>query len=317
MIGSGFKAEWFEQLFKNKKVLDPLKRIADETEEDYQALDKILKDAGVQTYRAKLDIEKYQSLENVGRPPVCPRDHFAVIGEKIYLGHPCPGTSHILKNINSNAMEFHIDIDISTNKVVRIGKDIFYDVPVSTSKTQKELLVSKWQEQGFRVHLSYNGWHSDGVFCVVKPGVIVAIEEEKNALEKEFLGWDIHYVKDNGRSKMASWNKWKVKLQGGDKRIRWWLQGEENNDELISFIDTWLTDWVGYVEETVFDVNMLSIDQDTIICNNYNKDVFAHFKRHKVEPIIFNFRHKYFWDGGVHCITQDLYREGTQEDYFG
>lgn len=21
--------------------------------------------------------------------------------------------------------------------------------------------------------------------------------------------------------------------------------------------------------------------------------------------------------GGVHCITQDLYREGTQEDYFG
>jgi hypothetical protein len=45
--------------------------------------------------------------------------------------------------------------------------------------------------------------------------------------------------------------------------------------------------------------------------------VFAHFKKHKVEPIIFNFRHRYFWDGGIHCRTQDLYREGTQEDYFG
>ena len=53
------------------------------------------------------------------------------------------------------------------------------------------------------------------------------------------------------------------------------------------------------------------------IINNYNKEVFDHFKKHKVEPIIFNFRHRYFWDGGVHCITQDLYREGTQEDYFG
>jgi hypothetical protein len=30
---------------------------------------------------------------------------------------------------------------------------------------------------------------------------------------------------------------------------------------------------------------------------------------------IFYFRHRHFWDGGVHCITQDLYREGTQEDY--
>jgi len=25
----------------------------------------------------------------------------------------------------------------------------------------------------------------------------------------------------------------------------------------------------------------------------------------------------YFWDGGVHCITQDLYREGKMEDYIG
>jgi len=57
--------------------------------------------------------------------------------------------------------------------------------------------------------------------------------------------------------------------------------------------------------------------KDLDICNNYNKVVFDHFKKHKVEPIIFNFRHSYFWDGGIHCITQDLYREGIQEDYFG
>ena len=28
------------------------------------------------------------------------------------------------------------------------------------------------------------------------------------------------------------------------------------------------------------------------------------------------FRHRWFWDGGLHCITLDLYREGTQQDYF-
>ena len=47
MVGSGFKAEWFNELFTNKKILDPLKRIADETEEDYLKLVDILKSAGV------------------------------------------------------------------------------------------------------------------------------------------------------------------------------------------------------------------------------------------------------------------------------
>jgi len=48
-----------------------------------------------------------------------------------------------------------------------------------------------------------------------------------------------------------------------------------------------------------------------------NNKIMDPLKKHKVEPIVFNFRHRYFWDGGIHCITQDLYREGTMEDYFG
>ena len=68
-IGSGFKTEWFRDLpiYKNKKVMDPLKRIAEETEEDYQTLEKILKDAGVKTYRSFLDIDKVGSLKNIFR----------------------------------------------------------------------------------------------------------------------------------------------------------------------------------------------------------------------------------------------------------
>jgi len=130
--------------------------------------------------------------------------------------------------------------------------------------------------------------------------------------QTEFPGWDVLYLPDQSWSKVSTFLTMKTKVGG-----RWWLKGEEHNDQLIEFVNTWLNDWVGYVEETVFDVNMLSIDQNTIICNNYNKEVFDYFKKHKIEPIIFNFRHRYFWDGGIHCITQDLYREGTQEDYFG
>jgi hypothetical protein len=145
----------------------------------------------------------------------------------------------------------------------------------------------------------------------VKPGAIVSLHDVQNYKE-DFPGWEVCYLPDQSWNLLSPFLDIKDKVGG-----KWWVQGQEKNDDLTHFINTWLNEWVGYVEETVFDVNMLSIDQNTIICNNYNKEVFEYFKKHKVEPIIFNFRHRYFWDGGIHCITQDLYREGEMEDYFG
>jgi hypothetical protein len=317
LIGSGFKNEWFQDLeiSNNDKIMDPLKRIAEETEEDYQALEKILKDAGVQTYRSSLDMNNYKSLKNIYRPPVNPRDHFAVLGEKIYaVSHGSPGYSNVLKDIpRQNIVLEKTDgpMTITTAEICRVGKDLWWDI----NKHIPDHIVNKykniWEDEGFRVHLTHRGSHSDSCFCVVRPGCIVSLRGILD-YEKEFPGWDVFYLEDQGWDAVSPFLKIKDKVGG-----RWWLKGEEHNDQLIEFVNTWLDDWVGYVEETVFDVNMLSIDQNTIICHNYNKELFQYFKRHKVEPIICNFRHRYFWDGGVHCITQDLYREGTQEDYFG
>ena len=66
MIGKSFDVSWFKDLeiYKNDKIMDPLKKIADETEEDYQTLEKILRDAGVQTYRPEIDFTEIQSLKN-------------------------------------------------------------------------------------------------------------------------------------------------------------------------------------------------------------------------------------------------------------
>ena len=314
-LGSGFKTEWFKDLdiYKNDQIMDPLKRIAEETEEDYQTLEKILKDAGVQTHRSFLNMEKIGSLKNIFRPPVCPRDHFAVIGEKFYA---CSGGSEgyadVLKKIaKENLIIDQIEGVISTANICRVGKDIWWDMDKNTAQGIVDKYKKIWEDEGFRVHTSNRGYHSDGSFCVVKPGCIVSLKDIQD-YSKEFPGWDLLYLPDQSWKAVDPFLRMKDKVGG-----RWWLNGEEHNDQLIEFINTWLKDWVGYVEETVFDVNMLSLDQNTIICNNYNKVVFDHFKKHKVEPIIFNFRHRYFWDGGIHCITQGLYREGIQEDYFG
>lgn len=322
IIGVGFEPDWFSDLpiYKNKKVMDPLKRIAEETEEDYLALAKILEDAGVTTYRAKVNMQKAKSLKNIYEPLACPRDHFATVGETFYATSQAPSQfiSHIIKDINKDNLYFGKNIvddtsttPVSTAQIVRVGKDIWWDLVEDMPEHLFRPILDKWKNEGFRVHITNRGYHSDGCFCVVKPGCIVSLYDIQDYKE-QFPGWDVLYVPDQSWSKVSDFLKMKEKVGG-----RWWLKGEEHNDQLIDFVNTWLNDWVGYVEETVFDVNMLSLDQNTIICNNYNKEVFEHFKKHKVEPIIFNFRHRYFWDGGVNCITQDLYREGTQEDYFG
>ena len=69
------------------------------------------------------------------------------------------------------------------------------------------------------------------------------------------------------------------------------------------------------MEETVFDVNVLMVNEETMICNNYNKALFKQFTAAGIEPIVVPNRHRFFWDAGWHCVTLDIRRAGSQEDY--
>ena len=116
--------------------MDPLKRIAEETEEDYQKLDTLLKSLGVQTYRAKLDFNEIGSLKNIYRPPINPRDHFAVVGEKIYaVSGGSEGYADVLKRIDRKNLELcNTPGAISTAVICRVGKDLWWDVHYEVPK---------------------------------------------------------------------------------------------------------------------------------------------------------------------------------------
>ena len=94
------------------------------------------------------------------------------------------------------------------------------------------------------------------------------------------------------------------------------IDNEMDNKPLADFVDTYLKDWVGFMEESVFEVNMLSIDENTILSLNYQKEVNDKLKSVGIEPIYTRFRHRNFWDGGLHCLTLDTVREGSCESYF-
>lgn len=198
---------------------------------------------------------------------------------------------------------------ISANGITRIGRDMYFGAS-HDGWSDKLADIETEFFQDYRCHYVTTGGHIDGCFCPVTPGLIVSIDEIKT-YETTFPGWEVVYLEGESWGKVAEFSALKMKNQG-----RWWIKGHENDDELIQYVETWLNDWVGYCEESVFDVNILVIDKKNIIVSGYNETAFEAFARHGVTAHICPFRHRYFWDGGIHCVTLDLHREGTMEDYF-
>jgi len=163
----------------------------------------------------------------------------------------------------------------------------------------------------FEVIIAPMDGHMDGNFHPIKPGAILTLVGVQD-YEETFPGWDVCFLREAGWNQVGDWLDLKEKNDG-----KWWLAGEEDNDEFTHFVETWLQDWVGYVEETVFDVNVLMLDEHhCCVSNTNNEQVNAFFKKHNIEPVYVPWRHRYFWDGGLHCITLELKRRGEQKDYF-
>ena len=193
-----------------------------------------------------------------------------------------------------------------------IGRDVYIDIK-EAGVNYHELYLDKLQKifSNFRFNSLTIGGHNDGCFHAIKPGAILSLNEIQ-IYENTFPDWDVCYLPNQSWSKVGDFLKLKNKVYG-----KWWLPGQESNDDFTNFVETWLQDWVGYVEETVFDVNVLVLDEHHVcVSNPNNQTVNAFLKKHKMEPVYVPWRHRYFWDGGLHCITLDLYREGKQQDYF-
>ncbi len=319
MLGRSYYPEFYRDI-KNVKVKDCLIRIAEETEEDFKYFEKVLKEWGCKVIRPELDIgENLQEWIDVGektnhkpgaflRPPAQPRDAQLVMGtELLYTGGDHPAIRNRLKRYNNDDV-----FDLKTRifdapTITCVGNRVYIDekeIPEDLIIIMKE----RYPEREF-IHVKIGG-HNDGCFHTLKPGAILSLLRYQQ-YEDTFPGWDVCYLPNQSWHMIRPFLYLKKKNKG-----KWWLAGEEKNNDFTDFVETWLTDWVGYCEESVFDVNVLMLDDKHVCVNGYNKTVFDFLKKHNIEPIIVPFRHRFFWDGGLHCVTLDLYREGDMENYF-
>ena len=203
------------------------------------------------------------------------------------------------------------DKKIDSAMVARVGKDLFFGTWHAHSNLEDIKNNMQALFPDYRCHVINTAGHLDGTFCVVKPGLIVASREiGGDVFKTNFPGWEVYYV-DQQPIENKFFLDLKKQTQG-----KWWVPGEEANQDFINYVETYVNNWLGYVEETIIDVNMLSIDENNILCVRENPELFKVLESHGVTPHVVDFRHYMFWDGGLHCVTNDLHRQGQLVDYF-
>jgi hypothetical protein len=323
VVGRSYSPEFYSWI-KIPHVRKLFERIATETEEDYQKLIKLLESFNVKVLRPEIAEFGNYLMPGDSRyihPPMTPRDYSIMLGDKFYFktnnftewekltwGKVLEEIQQQGNNIIFSADNEFTNFNSATN--TRVGKDIYLGTAKYTEDLTKKIQACSSTYPEYRWHAINTGGHSDGTYCPVCPGLIISLRDVPTYADT-FPGWEVVYLPGQSWTAVATFLKLKEKNNG-----KWWIPGFENDQDVIDTVETWLGHWTGYVEETVFDVNMLVIDQKNVICNNYNKQVFDALERYGVTPHIVNFRHRYFWDGGLHCITSDVHREGTMQDYF-
>ena len=194
--------------------------------------------------------------------------------------------------------------------VTRIGQDLYFGTQDDGQNTVDYQLMVDNEFPNTRNHIVNTGGHSDGTYCPVCPGLIISLRDVPTYADT-FPGWEVVYLPHQSWSKVRPFLDLKQKNNG-----RWWIPGFEYDNAVVNLVETWLAHWVGYVEETVFDVNMLVVDPKNVIVFNENDIVFEALHRYGMTAHVVPFRHRYFWDGGIHCVTTDLHRTGSKQDFF-
>lgn len=358
VVGRSYPPEFYSWI-KIPHVRSLFEKIAIETEEDYQAIIKKLKEFGVDVLRPNIPNTVFVDGKYV-LPPMTPRDYFLSVGETFYencsfkfdqfynsvkdeswpdcqtydefltlpkyIQEECVNIhkldtykdanssyDHIFSSIKEqgNLIKSHVSPKLINGAMVaRIGKDLFFGTETYNQDINQCKKIVDREFTNTRNHIVTTGGHVDGTYCPVCPGLIISLQDVPTYADT-FPDWEVVYLPGQSWGAVQPFLRLKEKNKG-----KWWIPGFEDNQDVIDFVETWLGHWTGYVEETVFDVNMLIIDPKNVMVFNYNKQVFDALSRYGITAHVVPFRHRYFWDGGIHCVTSDLHREGTIQNYF-
>jgi hypothetical protein len=326
VIGQGYPPDYFDCV-QDSQTRRCLEQIFTEIEEDFDHLIRTLRSMDVTVHRPGI-IGKQEFQNNTERgnyilPPLTPRDRQHVFGQKLVRFSPYGIFDQLFAHYVSVAPGQVIDPFVANHNhvlnganascIFRMGRDIWFDESDYLTVDQTRWLETNvFTDARYRFHRMLTEGHGDCVFAVLKPGVILTSYHDDGVnYRQDFPGWDRHCVKSASIDRFIDFRN---ELHPG---LTWWIPGRDNLPQFRAYVDTYLTEWTGAIHESVFDVNCLIVDQQHVIFGCYDKEVFDYCRRHSIEPILCDIRHRFFFDGSVHCCSLDIRRRGDMEDYYG
>lgn len=215
--------------------------------------------------------------------------------------------THIVDQIKASGTEIcNTELDfINGCFVSRIGHDLYF--ATQTYHDDRAALLQQVNQlfPSTRNRVVNAGGHGDAVYCPVTPGLIISLNDVPTYADT-FPDWEVVYLPPSNYAHMREF-EWSMKRNKG----RWFMPGFEQDNNLIHMVDHYFDEWVGEVHETVFDVNILVVDPKNIVVSAHNAIVERACARYGITVHVSPFRHKYFWDCGIHCVTNDLDRSGS------
>lgn len=319
-LGDVYPDSFYEHL--DPQVRDTFQQITEWTKEDLAKIQQKIESFGVKVQRPVYEnINDYVNKKGVlVKPDITPRDYYAVIGNRLIIPRfletqrkvsPWQSIIDQYQQNPENRIDYHtIQISVSGANTVRVGKDLFIDCVWNTRLTEEEKKHSFETEvvpmfPELRCHYVENGGHVDGCFAILKPELIIA-NNYYNDYDRNFPGWELimldkpEFADYRGHYREGFWHNG-----------NFWLPESVSNRAFNEHVMKYAQDWVGNYKETYFEVNCLVIDEKNVLFLAENTKVFKRLEELGITPHVADFRCRTFWDGGLHCLTVDVNREGS------
>lgn len=309
-LGDVYPASWYDHLAP--EVRDVFREITYRTQEDLATIQSTLESQGVVVRRPVYEnIDDYIDFKNdqLVKPIICPRDYCVTIDNRLFvdpysLESAWKDTLALYRSQTDCSVVPGISKHNEVNgaNVVRMGRDIIIDT-----------FHREWHYQNqlpeYRVHTVNNGGHLDGCFAIMRPGLLLA-NNYFDDYDTLFPGWE--------KITMENPSYWDPKgpRPFPNHNGKFWNTGLAENRMFNKHVVDHALDWVGDYTETYFELNCLVINENTVIMLGQSPGLEQALNDRGINVIWVPMRTRSFWDGGMHCLTLDIRRRSTLEDYF-
>ncbi|WP_067904797.1 inosamine-phosphate amidinotransferase 1 [Nocardia vaccinii] len=165
---------------------------------------------------------------------------------------------------------------------VRIGIDVLVNVANTNHELGLAWLRRTFPELRFHQLDGIADSHIDSIVVPLRPGLLMLRSTDYlAALPEPLHGWDII------------------------------VPPEQDEDAFPDYSDFGFALTSRYI-----DINVLSIDEDTVVVNSLCPDLMRTLEKKGMTVIPVQHRHRRLFGGGFHCFTLDTHRRGGREDYF-